>query len=48
MIRKDIEDDFKERTGEHVEDIYEKIGVEITYAFQDLCILTTPYTVPVN
>ena len=36
VIRKDIEDDFRERIGNRVEFFCEKQNVEIDYAFQDL------------
>lgn len=36
VIRKDIEDDFRERIGNRIEAICKKLGVEIAYAFQDL------------
>lgn len=36
VIRKDIEDDFRERIGDRVEDICEKAGVEVAYAFQNI------------
>ena len=36
VIRKDIEEDFKERIGNRVEKIAEKMNVTIGYAFQDI------------
>ena len=36
VIRKDIEEDFRERIGNRVESICKKLNVEIAYAFQDL------------
>lgn len=36
VIRKDIEDDFRERIGNRVEIICKKLNVEIAYAFQNL------------
>lgn len=36
VIRKDIEDDFREVIGERVEKICARLGVEVQYAFQDL------------
>ena len=36
VIRKDIEDDFRERIGNRIESVCEKLGVEVFYAFQDL------------
>lgn len=44
VIRKDIEDDFRERIGNRVESICENKNVEIAYAFQDLN--NVPGTVP--
>lgn len=44
VIRKDIEDDFRERIGERVEAICKSHNVEIAYAFQDLN--NVPGTVP--
>lgn len=36
IIRKDIEADFKERIGNRVEGLCERLGVEVAYTFQDL------------
>lgn len=36
VIRKDIETDFREKIGTRLEEICEKNGVEIVYAFQDM------------
>lgn len=36
VIRRDIEADFKERIGDRVQGICDKLGVEVTYVFQDL------------
>lgn len=36
VIRKDIEDDFRERIGNRIEEICENRGVEVAYAFQDI------------
>lgn len=36
IIRKDIEEDFKERIGNRIENICEKVGVEVVYCFQDM------------
>lgn len=48
VIRKDIEDDFRERIGNRVETICEKQHVEIAYAFQGLNDIPDGYTVPEN
>ena len=44
VIRKDIEEDFRERIGNRVEAICKALHVEIDYAFQDLN--TVPGDVP--
>ena len=36
VIRKDIEEDFRQRIGVRVEPLCERLGVEVCYAFQDL------------
>ena len=36
VIRKDIEDDFRERIGSRLEKVCERLGVELVYAFQDM------------
>lgn len=36
VIRKDIEADFRERIGDRIEGLCERLGVEVAYAFQDL------------
>ena len=36
IIRKDIEDDFKEVIGNRIEDLCSSAGVEVEYAFQDI------------
>lgn len=36
IIRKDIESDFKERIGDRVENLCERLGVEVAYCFQDM------------
>lgn len=46
VIRKDIEDDFKERIGDRVEAICGACNVEIAYAFQDLAAIPEGYSVP--
>ena len=44
IIRKNIESDFKERIGDRVERLCERLGVEVAYCFQDLN--NVPGTVP--
>lgn len=46
IIRKDIEDDFREIIGNRIEKICEKAGVEVAYAFQSLDKLPDGYSVP--
>lgn len=36
VIRKDIESDFRERIGNRIEAVCERMGIEIAYAFQNL------------
>lgn len=48
VIRRDIEDDFRERIGNRVESICEKQNVEVAYAFQDLNDVPNGYTVPAD
>ena len=36
VIRKDIEADFRERIGNRIESVCERLGIEVAYAFQDL------------
>lgn len=46
VIRKDIEDDFKERIGNRIEELCNKSGVEVAYAFQDLYAIPQGFVVP--
>lgn len=46
IIRRDIETDFKERIGDRVEVICQKLNVETVYAFQDLSAIPEGYSVP--
>lgn len=46
VIRKDIEDDFKERIGNRVEAIAQKVHVEIGYVFQDIHDIPEGFTFP--
>ena len=46
VIRKDIEDDFREIIGNRIEKICESVGVEVAYAFQSLDKLPAGYSVP--
>ena len=36
IIRKDIEADFRERIGNRIEELCERLHVEVAYCFQDL------------
>lgn len=46
VIRKDIEEDFKERIGNRVEAIAQKMHVEIGYIFQDIHDIPTGFSFP--
>ncbi len=46
VIRKDIEEDFRERIGIRVESICESLNVETAYAFQDLNSVPERFEVP--
>lgn len=46
VIRKDIEQDFRERIGCRVEAVCKKMGVETAYAFQDLYAIPEGFSVP--
>lgn len=46
VIRKDIEEDFKERIGNRVEAIAHKMHVEIGYVFQDIHDIPTGFSFP--
>ena len=46
IIRKDIEEDFRQIIGNRIEAVCEKRGVEVAYAFQSLEALPEGVTVP--
>ncbi|WP_303970788.1 sugar phosphate nucleotidyltransferase [Faecalicoccus pleomorphus] len=46
VIRKDIEEDFKERIGNRVEAIAQKMHVEVGYVFQDIHDIPEGFTFP--
>ena len=46
VIRKDIESDFRERIGNRMEAVCQKVNVEVAYAYQDLKDVPENYTVP--
>lgn len=46
VIRKDIEEDFKERIGNRVETIAQKMHVEVGYVFQDIHDIPTGFSFP--
>ncbi|WP_317396189.1 sugar phosphate nucleotidyltransferase [Faecalicoccus pleomorphus] len=46
VIRKDIEEDFKERIGNRVETIAQKMHVEVGYVFQDIHDIPEGFTFP--
>lgn len=46
VIRKDIEQDFRERIGSRLEPVCNRLGVELAYAFQDLHAIPDGASVP--
>ena len=46
VIRKAIEADFRERIGNRIESVCNKLGVEVAYAFQDLYTIPEGFEVP--
>ena len=46
VIRRDIEDDFREVIGNRIEKLCESLGVKVEYAFQDLYDVPAGYSVP--
>lgn len=48
VIRKDIEEDFRERIGNRIESVCQKINVEIAYAYHNLNDVPENCTVPVE
>ena len=46
VIRRDIEEDFRERIGNRVEQICRELQVETAYAFQDLKEIPEGFSVP--
>ncbi len=46
VIRKDIEDDFREVIGNRIEKLCSKLGVKVEYAFQDLYNIPDGFSVP--
>lgn len=46
VIRKDIEQDFRERIGERIEAVCGRLNIEVCYAYQDLTDLPEGYAVP--
>lgn len=48
IIRKDIEDDFREVIGNRIQPICEELGVEVQYAFQELDALPEGVELPKN
>ncbi len=48
IIRKDIEPDFRERIGNRVEQVCERLNIEIAYCYQDLNILPAGIVPPVG
>lgn len=48
VIRRDIENDFRERIGNRVEAVCSRLNVEIDYAFQDLASIPEGFSVPAD
>ena len=48
IIRKDIEDDFKERIGNRIEKLCTECGIELAYCFQALDAIPGGYEVPAD
>lgn len=46
VIRKDIETDFRERIGNRIEALCDKLHIKIAYAFQDLNAIPKGYEIP--
>ena len=46
IIRKDIEEDFKERIGNRIEEVCKKAGVETAYVFQNMADIPEGFDVP--
>lgn len=46
VIRKDIEEDFRQRIGNRIEGICQRLGVETCYAFQDMADIPAGCTIP--
>lgn len=46
VIRKEIEEDFREKIGNRMEDVCNRHGVELHYVFQDLQAIPTGFSVP--
>lgn len=48
IIRSDIEDDFRRMIGNRVELVCQQLGVEVAYAYQDLCDIPSGCELPVG
>ena len=48
IIRKDIENDFKERIGNRIESLCNEHDIEVAYCFQDLYDIPKGYEVPID
>ncbi len=46
VIRKDIEADFRQRIGDRIQKVADRLGVEVAYAFQDLSSIPVGFSVP--
>lgn len=46
VIRRDIEADFRQRIGDRIQKICQRLGVEVCYAFQDMTAIPQGFQVP--
>lgn len=46
VIRKDIEADFRQRIGDRIQAVCDRLGVEVAYAFQDLRAIPEGFPLP--
>lgn len=46
VIRKEIEEDFRQRIGDRIQRFCDRVGVEVAYAFQDMQAIPAGFRVP--
>ena len=46
VIRRDIEADFRQRIGDRIQKVCDRLGVEVGYAFQDMRAIPAGFSVP--